>query len=87
MQAMARPAYSALCSHARDGRPALVFVPTRKHARATALDLLTFAAADGEPTKFLQLQDDLTPYLGASSGLAGKSTQGKATLHCPGFVV
>lgn len=56
MQAMARPAYSALVSHATDARPAIVFVPTRKHARLTAMDLLAFAAADGLPTRFLQVR-------------------------------
>ena len=55
MQAMARPAYSALISHATEARPAIVFVPTRKHARLTAMDLLAFAAADGQPTRFLQV--------------------------------
>ena len=47
MQAMARPAYNAICNHAAGQKPALVFVPTRKHAKLAALDLLTFAAADG----------------------------------------
>lgn len=46
-QAMSRPTYSAICSHAAGQKPALVFVPTRKHARLAALDLLTYAAADG----------------------------------------
>ena len=55
MQAMARPAYSAVVAHARGGKPAILFVPTRKHARLTALDLLTYAAADGQPTRFLQV--------------------------------
>jgi hypothetical protein len=54
MQAMARPAYSAVAARARGGRPAILFVPTRKHARLTALDLLTYAAADGQPRRFLQ---------------------------------
>lgn len=55
MQAMARPAYSAVAAHARGGKPAILFVPTRKHARLTALDLLTYAAADGQPKRFLQV--------------------------------
>ena len=63
-QAMARPAYSAVSQHARDGKPAIVFVPTRKHARMTALDLLTQAAAEGTPFKFRQAEEgDLAPYL------------------------
>lgn len=61
---MLRPAYAAICHHARDGQPAIVFVPTRKHAKMAALDLLTHAAADGAPHKFRQAQEaDLEPYL------------------------
>jgi len=64
MKAMSRPTYSAIAAHAKDARPALVYVPTRKHARLTALDLLTFAAAEGEPARFLQVEEaDLEPYL------------------------
>jgi hypothetical protein len=47
-QAMMRPCYSAILNHAAGGKPAIVFVPTRKHVRLTALDLLTSAAADGD---------------------------------------
>lgn len=54
MQAMTRPSFSALNTYATDGKPALLFVPTRKHARLVALDVLTFAAAEGAPRKFLQ---------------------------------
>lgn len=51
-QAMSRPTYSAVSSAAARGKPCLVFVPNRKHARMSALDLLTHAAADGEPARF-----------------------------------
>ena len=61
---MLRPAYSAINQHARDGKPAIVFVPTRKHARMAALDLLTHAAADGAPYRFRQAEEaDVAPYL------------------------
>jgi pre-mRNA-splicing helicase BRR2 len=64
MQAMARPVYGAICRHAPKGEPSIVFVPTRKHAKLASLDLLTFAAADGAPNKFLACEpDDLAPYL------------------------
>lgn len=49
-QAMAKPAYSALVQHVSSGS-GVVYVPTRKHARLTALDLLTFAASDGAPKR------------------------------------
>ena len=63
MQAMARPAYSAITQHARAGQPVIVFTPTRKHARLTAVDFLTFAAADGQPLRFMQVGFSLPPFL------------------------
>ena len=36
-----------------------MFVPTRKHARLTAMDFLAFASADGKPTRFLQVDTSL----------------------------
>ena len=61
MSAMARPAYTAVSNMLKeaptpaDAKSAILFVPTRKQARLTALDLLTYAAADGEAEKFLQV--------------------------------
>eukprot|EP00879_Flechtneria_rotunda_P006108 GHRR01006421.1.p1 GENE.GHRR01006421.1~~GHRR01006421.1.p1 ORF type:complete len:1855 (+),score=687.13 GHRR01006421.1:742-6306(+) len=64
MQAMMRPCYSAILNHAAGGKPAIVFVPTRKHVRLTALDLLTSAAADGQQHRFrLATEADLDPYI------------------------
>jgi pre-mRNA-splicing helicase BRR2 len=63
LQAMARPAYSAVSNAAADGKPSILFVPTRKQARLTALDLLTYAAADGAPKKFLQVGCPSAPWL------------------------
>ena len=61
---MSRPCYSAINQHATRGRPALVFVPTRKHARLVALDLLTFAASDADPHRFrLAESKDVEPFL------------------------
>lgn len=54
MQAMARPCYSALTNHAQD-KPAIIFVPSKKHARQTAVDIWAFASADGKGDKFLQV--------------------------------
>lgn len=54
MQAMTKPTYTAIVQHSKNGKPALVFVPTRKHARLTALDLCTYSHADrGERPSFL----------------------------------
>ena len=78
MQAMARPAYAAICNHTGESKPALLFVPTRKHARSTALDMLTFAAAEGKPQRFLQVspaQATLLCRIGIS-GQTGSSFSG-----------
>jgi pre-mRNA-splicing helicase BRR2 len=61
---MTRPTYSALLRHAPNGKPALVFTPSRRHARLAALELMTAAAADGDPYRFrLAAEGDLAPYL------------------------
>ena len=63
--AMARPAYTAVSNTLKEAatpagaKSAILFVPTRKQARLTALDLLTYAAADGEPNRFLQARHAL----------------------------
>ncbi|KVH95384.1 AAA+ ATPase domain-containing protein, partial [Cynara cardunculus var. scolymus] len=46
MQAMTKPTYTAIVQHAKNGKPAIVFVPTRKHARLTAVDLMTYSSAE-----------------------------------------
>ena len=49
---MARPTYNAITAHSPK-KPVIVFVPSRKQTRLTAIDLLTFAAADNTPECFL----------------------------------
>ena len=39
MQAMTRATYTSIAQHANNGKPSIVFVPTRKHAPQVALDL------------------------------------------------
>jgi pre-mRNA-splicing helicase BRR2 len=69
--AMAKPLYNAIKTHAvqnqidrRSGKvldslkkPVMVYVSDRKHARLSALDLLTFAAMDDAPKRFLLVPD------------------------------
>ena len=53
-RAMGRPTYAAIlrvCGPGGD--PALVFAPTRRAARLAALDLVTAAAGEGDPARFL----------------------------------
>lgn len=54
LYAMAKPAYHAILRHS-PRKPAIVFVPSRKHSMITASDLVTFAAADKSAQRFLQV--------------------------------
>jgi pre-mRNA-splicing helicase BRR2 len=55
LSAMARPCYvhiSSRCGGKDASRPGLVFVPSRAQAETTAVDILSFAAAEGSPLMF-----------------------------------
>jgi len=81
---MARPTYGAISNHCRRSEPAIVFVPTRKHAKLTSLDLIAFAAAEGEPDKFVQVEEsDLAPYLAQISDQSARHAlaHGVALVH------
>ena len=60
LAAMVRPVYSAVCRHGGklSPKPALIFVPTRRQTRSTAVDLLTLAHADRQPRRFVHLSTD-----------------------------
>ena len=74
--AMAKPTYSAVVRHSPT-RPAIIFVPSRKQTRLTAIDLLTFCAADRRHTRFLHVTpEELAPYL---EQLADKVSHGEHT--------
>ena len=55
--AMAKPTYNAIVGHSPD-KPAIVFVPSRKQAQLTAIDLITYASASGESSRFLRIQSE-----------------------------
>lgn len=57
MQAMNRPAYAAILQHS-PSKPALIFVSSRRQTRLTALDLIAYTAADGNPRKWLKMTED-----------------------------
>ncbi|KAG9438151.1 U5 small nuclear ribonucleoprotein [Apis mellifera carnica] len=63
LAAMAKPVYNAILRHASH-KPVIVFVPTRRQARLTAIDLLTFTAAEGQPSRFFHAEEaDIKPFL------------------------
>uniref|UniRef100_A0AAY4ES98 Activating signal cointegrator 1 complex subunit 3 n=1 Tax=Denticeps clupeoides TaxID=299321 RepID=A0AAY4ES98_9TELE len=57
---MAKPVYHAIMKHS-PSKPVVVFVPSRRQTRLTAIDILTFCAADVVPQRFTVL--DLSPFL------------------------
>ncbi|OIT02200.1 dexh-box atp-dependent rna helicase dexh12 [Nicotiana attenuata] len=65
MQAMTKPTYTAIVQHARKGKPAIVYVPTRKHARLTAVDLMAYSSMDSKevPVFLLQSGIELEPFV------------------------
>ncbi|KAI9792571.1 MAG: DEIH-box ATPase [Peltula sp. TS41687] len=63
MLAMAKPAYLSILQMSPD-KPAMIFVPSRKQARATALDLLAACVADDNEDRFLHVEvNDIAPLL------------------------
>ncbi|KAK7272679.1 hypothetical protein RJT34_29429 [Clitoria ternatea] len=84
MQAMTKPTYTSIIQHAKNGKPALVFVPTRKHVRLTSVDLITYSSADsGEKPFLLRSSEELEPFLDKISDEMLKVTlrEGVGYLH------
>ncbi|KAL1311701.1 hypothetical protein AAFC00_001803 [Neodothiora populina] len=63
MLAMAKPMYQSILQLAGD-KPAMVFVPSRKQVRASALDLLAACTSDDQEDRFLHTDaESLAPVL------------------------
>ena len=83
MLAMAKPTYSSITQMSSD-KPALVFVPSRKQARATALDLLGACIADDDEDRFLHASvEEIAPLLDRihERSLAESITHGIGYFH------
>ncbi|XP_010498549.1 PREDICTED: DExH-box ATP-dependent RNA helicase DExH12 [Camelina sativa] len=65
MQAMTKPTYTAIVQHAKNKKPAIVFVPTRKHVRLTAVDLMAYSHMDNpqSPDFLLGNLEELDPFV------------------------
>eukprot|EP00457_Paulinella_chromatophora_P000148 gb/GEZN01000148.1/.p1 GENE.gb/GEZN01000148.1/~~gb/GEZN01000148.1/.p1 ORF type:complete len:2144 (+),score=329.45 gb/GEZN01000148.1/:63-6494(+) len=57
MATMNKPTYAAISTHSPQ-KPVLVFVSSRRQTRLTALDLISFAAGDQDPRRFLRMSDE-----------------------------
>uniref|UniRef100_A0A2I3HQD8 Activating signal cointegrator 1 complex subunit 3 n=1 Tax=Nomascus leucogenys TaxID=61853 RepID=A0A2I3HQD8_NOMLE len=80
---MAKPVYHAITKHSPK-KPVIVFVPSRKQTRLTAIDILTTCAADIQRQRFLHCTEkDLIPYLEKLSDSTLKETllNGVGYLH------
>ncbi|KAJ4825150.1 DExH-box ATP-dependent RNA helicase DExH12 [Turnera subulata] len=66
MQAMAKPTYTSTVQHGENGKPAIVFVPTRKHVRLAVRDLITYSIMDNKenPAFLLHSPEELEPFTG-----------------------
>ncbi|KAM9313363.1 U5 small nuclear ribonucleoprotein 200 kDa helicase [Gastrophryne carolinensis] len=80
---MAKPVYHAIVKHSPK-KPIIVFVPSRKQTRLTAIDILTTCASDVQRQRFLHCTEkDLTPYIEKLSDNTLKETllNGVGYLH------
>ena len=80
---MAKPTYNSILKHSPH-KPVIVFVPSRKQTRLTAIDLLTYAAADNQPDRFLHAEPDvIATFLDKISDKTLRETlsQGVAYMH------
>lgn len=60
---MGKQTYNAVLKYSLE-KPVIIFVPSRKQARLTAIDLLTYTAADNQPNRFIHAEeDDIKPFV------------------------
>ena len=81
--AMSKPVYNAITKFSPH-KPVIVFVTSRKLARATALDIVTYCVAEGQASRFFHAEeDDIKPFLDRMSDKTLKETlsQGVAYIH------
>ncbi len=83
LQTMSKPVYQSILYHSPTN-PVMVFVSSRRQTRITAIDILTYTAADAQPNRFLHCtEEDLKPFLNRISDSTLKETlsNGVAYLH------
>ncbi|VDO26060.1 unnamed protein product [Onchocerca flexuosa] len=82
LAAMSRPVYTAIVRHGGKlrPRPALVFVPSRRQSRSTAVDMLTMAHADGQSKRFLHINPQEPSFIRLLDNVQDKTL--KETLSC-----
>ncbi|CAA7057085.1 unnamed protein product [Microthlaspi erraticum] len=84
MQAMTKPTYTAIVQHAKNKKPAIVFVPTRKHVHLTAVDLLEYSHFDNtqSPDFLFGNPEELEPFVSR----VGEKTLKETLRHGIGYL-
>jgi len=54
---MVKPVYQAINRHSAS-KPSIVFVPSRKQTRLTAIDIITYTLAEKQPARFLHASSE-----------------------------
>lgn len=54
---MNKPCYAAIKEHSPE-KPSLIFVASRRQTRLTAFDIISYAAGDENPKRFLGCSED-----------------------------
>ncbi|XP_031639377.1 putative U5 small nuclear ribonucleoprotein 200 kDa helicase, partial [Contarinia nasturtii] len=83
ISSMSKPVYNAIVKYSPI-KPVIVFVSSRKQARLTAIDILTYAAAEAQPNRFFHAEEsDIQPFLENMTDKTLKETlsQGVAYIH------
>lgn len=79
--AMAKPLYNAIHRYSPK-QPVLVFVPTRRQARLTAVDVLMFCTGEGQPQRFLHCsQQDIRQHIKHVKEKVSSHTDGHTHAH------
>ncbi|XP_076060028.1 U5 small nuclear ribonucleoprotein l(3)72Ab [Oratosquilla oratoria] len=81
--AMSKPGYHSILKYSPH-KPSMIFVPSRKQSMITASDMLTFAAADKDPQRFLRVDlNEIEEYVAQISDemLRELVSQGVGYLH------
>lgn len=81
--AMSKPVYNAITKYSPH-KPVIIFVTSRKLARLTAIDILTYCAAEQQPNRFFHAEEeDIKPFLDRMTDKTLKETlsQGVAYIH------
>lgn len=83
ISAMSKPVYNAILKFSPH-KPVIVFVSSRKQARLTAIDILTYCASESQDSRFFHAEDeDIQPFLAKMTDKTLKETlsQGVAYIH------